>query len=275
MQAQIETPKKNKKQSVAKKVTQKQSDDESLSYYMDNRAEAIVQRKLQETMNSSSQLKQPAQLQAVTDNYSTQRKEINSKDSVIQRFYAVKDNQNSKDHPNASTGEVDSIAGMQWINLPDPRDVSQYPVTVADTNWWFRNLYKRSASSVEKIIPKKETEKKKEEPTKPVELELKGNTTLIKGIKKEVVVEKEILSEDNYKKKLEKRVQKYIESDEKFDILWAEVKKLYDVKITNKDLYSYCDEVKSKIVPLSVEKEKVSIDDKLKKDTKKKYVTDG
>ncbi len=68
MYKQVETQKKSSQQSVAKKVTQKQSNDESYSPFVDNRQESIVQRKLQDTIDNSSRMMQLKSLQNMMDN---------------------------------------------------------------------------------------------------------------------------------------------------------------------------------------------------------------
>lgn len=89
MYAQIEKPKENKSKEVANTVTQKKSAGKQGFGSVDNRPEAIAQRKLQEIannspqamqlrvfqtmVNNSPQAKQAAQLQAMPDNYSAQQ----------------------------------------------------------------------------------------------------------------------------------------------------------------------------------------------------------
>ncbi|MDN3666925.1 DUF4157 domain-containing protein [Algibacter miyuki] len=88
MQTHVDKTHENKSQSVANAVSQKQSNSESAFQFVDNRPEAVAQRKLQEVMNNSPQVrqlkvfqemannsplaKQVDQLQAMTDNHSTQ-----------------------------------------------------------------------------------------------------------------------------------------------------------------------------------------------------------
>ncbi len=62
-----------KNQSVANGVAQRKSSSETAFQFVDNRPETIVQRKLQETINSSSQSKQTAQLQTITDSYAAKQ----------------------------------------------------------------------------------------------------------------------------------------------------------------------------------------------------------
>ena len=57
-----------KSQSIVNKV-QKQKAIKSTFQFIDNRPEAVIQRKLQETANNSPQAKQAAQLQSMADNY--------------------------------------------------------------------------------------------------------------------------------------------------------------------------------------------------------------
>ncbi|MFN6339245.1 MAG: DUF4157 domain-containing protein [Cyanobacteriota bacterium] len=87
----------NKSQSVAKAVSQKQSSGESIFRFVDNRPEAIAQRKLEEMANNSPQVrqlkafqdmadnsyqaKQMAQLQAMADNNCPQQKPTQKKEN--------------------------------------------------------------------------------------------------------------------------------------------------------------------------------------------------
>ena len=75
MYAQVEKSKENKNKSVANPVTQKQDGGESTFQFVDNRPEAIVQRKLQELANNRPQAKQATQLQVMADNHSTQNQQ--------------------------------------------------------------------------------------------------------------------------------------------------------------------------------------------------------
>ncbi len=59
---------------MANSVSQKQGSSEYTFQLVDNRSEAIVQRKLQEIANNSPQTKQNVQLQAMTDKYTAQPK---------------------------------------------------------------------------------------------------------------------------------------------------------------------------------------------------------
>jgi len=63
----------NKSQSVSAASPQMQSGGESTFQFVDNRPEAVAQRKLQEIANNSEQAKQAAQLQAMADNHSAQQ----------------------------------------------------------------------------------------------------------------------------------------------------------------------------------------------------------
>ncbi|MBN3584823.1 DUF4157 domain-containing protein [Algoriphagus aestuarii] len=63
----------NKTQSVSADSPQKQSGDESTFQFVDNRPEAIAQRKLQDIANNGSQAKHVAHLKAMSDNYSTEQ----------------------------------------------------------------------------------------------------------------------------------------------------------------------------------------------------------
>ena len=66
MNTHADKSQENKSQSVANDVSQKQSGSESTFQFVDNRPEAVAQRKLQEMANNSPQAKQAAQLQSIS-----------------------------------------------------------------------------------------------------------------------------------------------------------------------------------------------------------------
>lgn len=81
MYVQVEKPKENtasadrrKSRAIANSVAQKKSNAKQGFGFVDNRSEAVAQRKLQEMANNSPQVKQSAQLQA-NDNLSAQQKQ--------------------------------------------------------------------------------------------------------------------------------------------------------------------------------------------------------
>jgi len=65
----------NKNQSVVNAASQKQSCSRSTFQFVDNRPEAVTQRKLQEMANNSPLAKQVAQLQAMADTHSAQHQQ--------------------------------------------------------------------------------------------------------------------------------------------------------------------------------------------------------
>ncbi|MDW3193000.1 MAG: hypothetical protein R8G66_11570 [Cytophagales bacterium] len=73
MYEQVEKPKENKNRAIAKSVGQKKSIGKPGIGFVDNRPDAVAQRKLQDMVISSSQVKQAAQLHAKVDNNSTQQ----------------------------------------------------------------------------------------------------------------------------------------------------------------------------------------------------------
>lgn len=75
MNTHADKTQENKSQSVANEVAQEQSGSESTFQFVDNRPEAVAQRKLQEMANNSPQVKQAAQLQDRADNYSAQQQQ--------------------------------------------------------------------------------------------------------------------------------------------------------------------------------------------------------
>lgn len=75
MYEQVEKPKKNKSRTVANSVAQKRSNGKQGFGVVDNRTEAVAQRKLQEMANNSPQAKQAAQLQVISDCNLTQHQQ--------------------------------------------------------------------------------------------------------------------------------------------------------------------------------------------------------
>ncbi|MDO5970054.1 DUF4157 domain-containing protein [Flavivirga aquimarina] len=75
MNAYTDKTQRNKSQSVANAVSQKQSNSNSTYQFEDNRPEAVGQRKLQEMANNSPQTKQAAQLQVMANDYSAQQQQ--------------------------------------------------------------------------------------------------------------------------------------------------------------------------------------------------------
>ena len=80
MYAQVEKTKENKSSAVANSVCQRKNNMTQGFGFVDNRPEAVTQRKLQE-MASSPQAKQDAQLQAMGDKYSAQKEPIQKKEN--------------------------------------------------------------------------------------------------------------------------------------------------------------------------------------------------
>lgn len=81
MNTHADKTQENKSQSVANDVSQKKSSSESTFQFIDNRSEAIAQRKLQEMANDSFHTKKAVQLQAMADNYSAQKQPLQRKEN--------------------------------------------------------------------------------------------------------------------------------------------------------------------------------------------------
>jgi len=81
MHTHADKTQENKNQLAAIIVPQKMSSGKSSFQFVDNRPEAIAQRKLQEMANKSPQIKQAAQLQTMANNRSTQEQSIQKKEN--------------------------------------------------------------------------------------------------------------------------------------------------------------------------------------------------
>ena len=75
MNTHADKTQENKSHSVANETSQMQSGSKSTFQFVDNRPEAIAQRKLQEMAINSPQAKQVAQLQAMANNHSAQQQQ--------------------------------------------------------------------------------------------------------------------------------------------------------------------------------------------------------
>jgi len=75
MNSHADKTQENESKSVANAVSQKQSVGKSAFQFVDNRPEAIAQRKLNEIVNNSLHAKQAAQLRAMSDSYTSQQEQ--------------------------------------------------------------------------------------------------------------------------------------------------------------------------------------------------------
>ena len=76
MNTHADKTQENKSQSVANAVSQKKSSGESTFQFVDNRPETVAQRKLQEVVSNSPQMKLADQLQSMTDNDSSYQQKL-------------------------------------------------------------------------------------------------------------------------------------------------------------------------------------------------------
>jgi len=89
----------NKSKSVANEISKRQSGGESIFQFVDNRPEAIAQRKLQEMANNSPQVKRAAQLQAMANNDSAQQQQ------------PIQKKENNTELPNNSKSGIENFSG--------------------------------------------------------------------------------------------------------------------------------------------------------------------
>jgi len=135
MNTHVEKTKENKRQSVANAVTQKQGGGEPTFQFVDNRPEAITQRKLQEMANNSPQAKQVAQLQLMANKRSQALTiQHDTTMSTIQRMVSVDlltDNDDKKKI--RAKGNVEDFQGGTsagthgWVGVTSYR--SRYEIT--------------------------------------------------------------------------------------------------------------------------------------------------
>lgn len=91
MYEQVDKPKENKSRAATNCVSQHQSNSKSPIQFVDNRPEAVSQRKLMKIANNSPQVKQTAQLHTVTDNLkiNVSRIDPTTKRTVLQKAAKV------------------------------------------------------------------------------------------------------------------------------------------------------------------------------------------
>jgi hypothetical protein len=105
----------NKSQSVGNKNIQKQSGGESTFLFVDNRPEAIAQRKLQAIANNSPQVKQAAQLQTTADS-SLQVQHLQSIQRIADRGHSIQMKWVDNGGELAWDQRVD---GVQWFYIKE------------------------------------------------------------------------------------------------------------------------------------------------------------
>ena len=113
MNTHADKTQENKSQSVSAAGSQMQSGGESTFQFVDNRPEAIAQRKLQEMANNSPQSKQAVQLQAMADNYSPRQQ------------HSIQNKENNTGLPdNLKTG-MENLSGMSLDDVKVHRNSDQ------------------------------------------------------------------------------------------------------------------------------------------------------
>lgn len=132
---QVAQLKKLQRMSVANSVAQKKSKVKQGFGFVDNRTEAIVQRKIQEISNNSTQSRPAAQLQTMTDNSSSQQQQIMQKpfimatvDGIVQRLKMEGDLSSSLEADIKTGGNVFKNTGTKSIPVKIlDEDVELYP----------------------------------------------------------------------------------------------------------------------------------------------------
>jgi hypothetical protein len=102
----------NKSQAVANSSPKLQSNGESSFQFVDNRPEAIAQRKLQEVINNSPQVKQLRDCQAMANSFTVQRKENIEEETLQGKFEPIQRKENKTGLPdNLKTG-MENLSGI-------------------------------------------------------------------------------------------------------------------------------------------------------------------
>ena len=111
----------NKSQSVANEVTQKQTSGESTFQFMDNRPEAIVQRKQQEMANNSPQTKKAIQLQVMANNHSSQTIQSQAgleEDEILQKkSQPIQKKENKRRLPDNLKFGIENLSGYSMDDV--------------------------------------------------------------------------------------------------------------------------------------------------------------
>ncbi len=105
MNTHADKTQKNTIPSVANAFSEKRSGREPTFQFVDNRPEALSQRKLQEIANNSSQAKQTAQLQAMADDHSARKRHL------------IKKNENNTGLPDSLKSGIENLSGYSMDDV--------------------------------------------------------------------------------------------------------------------------------------------------------------
>jgi hypothetical protein len=125
MNTHADKTQKNKSQSVANAVSQKQSGGESTFQFEDNRHEAVAQQKLQEMANNSPQVSQLKVFQEMADN-SPQAKKVTQLEEIT-------DNRNSKIQSNNNDASYKASSKPVQLMSPGEENMRRRAAVFADS----------------------------------------------------------------------------------------------------------------------------------------------
>ncbi len=128
MYAQVEKPKENKSRANANSVGQKKSGVKQGFGFVDNRPEAIAQKKLQGLVNNSPKVKNIAQMQSTTN---VDGMPVNTNAGIIQRVATVNVT-NTTD--NYDSGWIQAETQSTGVDS-GPRDEAQAVQNIAGGSW--------------------------------------------------------------------------------------------------------------------------------------------
>lgn len=121
MNTHADKTQENKSQSVANAVSQKQGGGESTFQFVDNRPEAIAQRKLQEMAKNSPQVKQLRTFQAMANNSRQAKKAVQlqtmADNSVMQQPYPIQKKENNTGLPDNLKSGIENLSGYSMDDV--------------------------------------------------------------------------------------------------------------------------------------------------------------
>jgi len=120
MNTHADKKQENKNQSVANETSQKQRGSESTLQFVDNRPEAIAQRKLHELANNSPQVSQLKAFQDMADNYSSKQKH------PIQRKFSPVIQRITEEDSRQAVYNIRDSAGRHGYTVEDIRSILEH-----------------------------------------------------------------------------------------------------------------------------------------------------
>lgn len=120
MNAHVDRSQENKSNAIANSLSKQQSVSKSTFQFVDNRPEVIAQRKLQEAINYSPQVKQLRAYQTMADNYTAQtaqRKENLEEETLQRKLQPIQKKENNTGLPGNLKSGIENLSGFSMDDV--------------------------------------------------------------------------------------------------------------------------------------------------------------